>query len=190
MRVRREQLGLTQEGMARDGLSASRLRRYEKGQEPRPTMAVATDLDRLYQADGWIELSLAQLLDAGWDPWREDWPADSHICTWPADLQSDVWVHVKPRHDTVDHEHAFVMSWGPWHRQHTTALGRDGEYLVTGKQRDEGGYRTEFRIACAEHSFHIRHGAGLPPSNTAKVVDIRLGWERHVPEPPAGIEPR
>lgn len=183
MRLLRLEKHLSLEQMAarapRDAsLSPTTLLRHEKGQPPRPRLSNAAALDRMYAANGWVRLSIGQLWSAEWSPWLEgSWPNSVHICSWPAQLEADVWIRVMPTPEGVLKEHAFILRWGSWRRQHTTVLSEAGEFLVTGKTKDADGHASGLRVVCADQMVYMLHGAGPPPPDVAPIVEIHTGWE-------------
>ena len=74
-------------------LSKTTLHRYERG-EVLPPLNYAAHLDDLYNAEGWLEMSISSLWRPRWNPWTEDHGTASrlHAGRWPAPQQGPVWV--------------------------------------------------------------------------------------------------
>jgi DNA-binding XRE family transcriptional regulator len=182
MRMLRRTLGASLEELAAlVGISASKLRRIEQGQRPHPKLSEAELLDLHYGGQGWVRLSIIQLHGARWSPWAESWPDVSHQCNWPAELCSDVWLHVAPEQEGVSAEHSFLLTWGEWSRRHTTVLDACGEYLVTGKGKDHDGISKLLNISCVDRRFYIMFGAGPPPPGDVPVRYLHEGWTKESP---------
>jgi hypothetical protein len=185
MRLLRQRLGLSLLRMAalkpdEAILSESALARYEKGRAPHPRLKSAEALDQMYQADGWIQLSLARLAGFSWSPWSESWPESEHLCSWPVDLEANVWIRILPASSGIDQEHSFLLRWGPLSRQLTTILPVQGVILQAHKLRDHDRVPRVMSISCMETLFYRVYGAGTPPAEYAEnVIEINHGWERY-----------
>lgn len=156
-------------------LSKSQLHRYEIG-ETLPNLNVAQHLDRLYDADGWVEMALRSLWRPAWTPWRDEHrpPRRLHAGSWPAGYGGPVWVKVLPHPETLRCEHVIVLEWGPWKREVRWTPDDIGLVLVTGKAPDADGVSRTCNVS-VNYPVFVLFGAGDELSGEV-VRDIRSGW--------------
>lgn len=156
-------------------LSKSSLARYESGQVL-PALEYAEHLDRLYEADGWVMMTLRSLWRPKWDPWHLDHGVSSrfHAGNWPAPYGGPVWIAVKPRPENVGLFHAIRLEWGPWERRHQCLLAEEGVVLMTGKAPDSDGVSRTCNVTTDRPVF-VLFGAH-EASGGADPVDVRRGW--------------
>ncbi|SIS19308.1 hypothetical protein [Microbacterium sp. RURRCA19A] len=156
-------------------LSKSQLQRYETGQLL-PPLKYADHLDALYEADGWVKLSLSALHAATWDPWAEGHaPARlEHAHEWPASYRGPVWVAVWPLPEHVGRKHPLTLDWGAWSAALTLTLGAQGRALTTGKSADPSGVPVTFNLESDLPVFTLS-GAGPAPSGFL-VTRIHRKW--------------
>lgn len=158
-------------------LSKSQLQRYEVG-ETLPNISLAQHLDRLYDADGWVELSLRSLWRKTWMPWRDEQrpPVQMHAGRWPANYSGPVWLKILPPAEGVGSQHKIDLVWGPWKREVNCALDERGLVLVTGKAVDIDGISPTCNVSVSLPVF-VLFGAGSDVTGEV-VQDIRSGWVR------------
>ncbi len=161
-------------GPGRLVLSKSQLFRYEQG-VLLPSLTYAEHLDELYEAEGWVKMSLRTLWRPKWNPWREDYGVASyrHAVDWPAPYRGMVWIQVKPLPENVGLLHRFILDWGPWTRLVQSFLSSEGVVLVTGKAPDGDGYSKTCNFG-SNHKVFTIHGAGDVEDEA--IIDIRQGW--------------
>lgn len=157
-------------------ISVSQLYRYEGG-KILPGLKHAKHLDILYDADGKLELHLANLWDPEWDPDRHSRtkPEHNHYYRWPPEYSGLVWVHLKPAADLVNSHHKIRLQWGPWKMVAEIIIPADGVYLVTGKAADDSNQSVTLELNCDLHIFAL-FGAGRIKNETAPKLDIRQKW--------------
>jgi hypothetical protein len=153
----------------------SQLARYERG-DVLPPLKHARDLDRLYRADGWVEMAVHSIWRPNWDPWRraESIPRRIHAVSWPAKHAGLVWLKMIPSVHHVGAEHAVRLQWGPWSYESVLVPGDGGLLLVTGKSEDTTGAPTTLNMECDREVF-LLHGAG-DDIDGELVTDIRNDW--------------
>lgn len=156
-------------------LSKSQLQRYETGQLL-PPLRYAGYLDALYDANGWVKLSLAALYAASWDPWVGDQtPATTaHVHEWPASYRCPVWLLLKPHAENTGRTHTLTLDWGAWSAALTLEVGAKGLVLTTGKSVDRSGVAVTFHLESDAPVFTL-FGAGGPPSGYP-VTSIHRKW--------------
>ena len=161
---------------SRNGVSRAQLSRYERG-EILPKIWRAKHLDLLYEANGWVEMTLANLWDNRWDPWRHSQtaPTKSYVHRWPPDYSGPVWIRMAPTASSVDEEHHIVLMWGPWTAFVTTSLPQDGIYLTTGKAKDDETSTSVVIEMTSNQPVFALFGSGTPDS-AAQIIDIRRNW--------------
>lgn len=164
-------------------LSRSQLGRYEQG-KTLPKLSYAEYLDRLYHADGWIEIELANLWSRLWDPWlaSDHPPKRMYFNRWPKAYSGWVWIQLKPTAQSVDQLHHIDLSWGPWQASVDQPLSKEGLFLTTGKAEtpEEQGKSTTMDVECDQPTF-VLFGSGEPYGG-ANVLDIRKYWKETRPE--------
>lgn len=160
----------------KDGISVAQLYRYERG-EFLPGLKHAKHLDILYDADGKVELYLANLWDPEWNPDHHGRtkPEHNHYYRWPPEYSGLVWVHLKPAADSVNSHHKIRLQWGPWKMGTEIKIPADGAYLVTGKAADDSNQSVTLELNCDLHVFAL-FGAGIIKNETAPKLDIRQKW--------------
>ena len=171
-----QKLASCERNQGRDSVSRAQLSRYERG-EILPKIWRAKHLDLLYEADGWVEMTLANLWDKRWDPWRHTptAPAKSYVHRWPPDYSGPVWIRLAPTASSVGKEHQVILTWGPWTALVNTSLPQDGIYLTTGKAKDdETSTAVAIETTCDQPVFAL-FGSGTP-DGTAEIIDIRQNW--------------
>lgn len=157
-------------------LSRTQLSRYETGQLL-PPVRHARHLDRLYEADGWLEMRLQNLWRPDWDPWTESdlVPQTYHAVEWPWRYAGLVWIKLIPAR-VGESVRTIELQWGHWVFRRELELARDGLVLTTGKARDVDGISVICNIASEEPVF-VLHGTGTDLSGE-KVLDIRQMWSK------------
>lgn len=158
----------------RESISKSSLARYEAGRLP--AMRYAHDLDVLYSADGWIELSMSALWKPRWEPWKGTQPEAYHVFRWPAAYRGAVWFDVRPRRDLVGRAHRVDVRWGPWRVTLQRDLPADGVTFWTGKDEDRDGVAPAIELE-SSLPVHVLFGARLETAGD-NPVDIRDLWLR------------
>jgi transcriptional regulator with XRE-family HTH domain len=158
-------------------VSKSQLGRYERGVSL-PPLKLARDLDRLYEAEGWIEVAVRSLWRRKWDPWRrgEVIPKRIHALQWPAAYEGIIWLKIIPTPAEVGRRHDIGLAWGPWRYDSHIYLDAAGVLLVTGKARDDDGATVVMNLDTDPGTF-LLHGAGEDFSGE-RVIDIRQAWRR------------
>lgn len=158
-------------------LSKSQLSRYEAG-EQLPSLRYAQHLDDLYDAAGWVTMSLRTLWRPKWNPWAEEHgdPGRLHVGDWPAPYRGIVWIKVKPTPDNLGKRHRLTLDWGPWRQVVRCALVADGVVLMTGKAPDADGISKACNLSADRPVFTL-YGAGDALAGE-KVLDIRSGWSQ------------
>jgi hypothetical protein len=161
-------------------LSKSQLDRYERG--ALPPLQYARHLDTLYEAEGWVEMSIRSLWRPRWNPWTDDHGTARriHAGRWPAQYGGLVWIKVKPQPEWVSHEHVIELEWGPWQRRITCVLEADGAVLATGKATDDDGISRTCNLT-SEPALYALYGAGEYLSGET-VLDVRRGWSMANPD--------
>ncbi|MEH0929079.1 helix-turn-helix domain-containing protein [Micromonospora sp. CPCC 205558] len=154
-------------------VSKSSLSRYENG-APIP-LHLASVLDRVYSAQGWIEATVLSGSRGHWDPWRTDEVSSLHVHTWPSGYSGLVAIHLRPTPATVGRTHQIRLAWGPWSARLTLALPRPGSRLMTGKSRDEVSVPVQLDCDPPVHALFL---VGAPDDEPH--VDIRSLWYRAV----------
>lgn len=157
-------------------ISVPQLYRYERG-EILPGLKHAKHLDILYDADGKVELYLANLWDPEWNPDHHGRtkPEINYFYRWPSDYSGFIWIHLKPAADLVNSRHKIRLQWGPWKMGTEIKIPADGVYLVTGKAIDENNQSVTLELNCDLHVFAL-FGAGRINNGTAPKLDIRQKW--------------
>lgn len=172
------QLALKQGGRAGQMvLSKSQLDRSERG-EVLPPLKYAKHLDRLYEADGWVEASLGTLWRRRWNPWRQQHgvAANLHTGAWPAAYQGVVWIKVRTRPENLASVHSLMLDWGPWRQIRKQVLADGGTTFLTGKHADVDGIAVPSNLSVDMPVFAL-YGIG-DKLDGEDVVDIRSGWKR------------
>ena len=156
-------------------LTKSQFQRYESG-ETLPPLQYAEDLDRLYDAAGWVDVALRSLWRSRWDPWAFDnaGPSRFHAALWPPQLAGTVWLKVKPTAQDADTVHLIEIEWGSWMRTVETLITAQGVLLITGKAANEDGIAHTCNIAIDKRVF-VLHGAGNDFDEEV-TVDIHRNW--------------
>jgi transcriptional regulator with XRE-family HTH domain len=154
-------------------ISRSQLSRYEQGKVLAP-LKYAEHLDHLYDAGGWVDLSLKNLWRPRWNPWADEFPALHHYGLWPALHHGLVWVKVKPTAENIDCMHALTLEWGPWGHSVTAVLPAEGIVLVTGKAVDDEGTNSALELVADRNVFAL-FGAGEDLDGEI-TIDIHRGW--------------
>lgn len=158
------------------GFSRSQLSAYETGQRL-PALEHADALDALYEACGWIALSIRSLRRGSWDPWRTERSASGmHAFAWHASYEGMVWIKVKPTEDNHSLPHQLTSEWGPWRRVDRLVLSAGGLVLLTGKAADDDGIAKTYNLDADPEVFALSGFGALPDHEN--VVDVRRGWER------------
>lgn len=160
-------------------LSRAQLSRYEQGQTL-PNLAYAEHLDRLYQADGWIEIELANLWSRLWDPWiaNDQPPKRVYFNRWSKSYSGWVWIQLKPTAQSVDQLHHIELSWGPWKASVDQPLPKEGLFLTTGKAEDSEDDQADsvtMNVECDRPAF-VLFGSG-DPHEGANILNIYKDWE-------------
>lgn len=156
------------------GFSKSALHRYEAG-APIP-LIFGPGLDELYQADGWVELSINTLGAGSWEPWRNKRSATDHFYRWPARYTGLVWIAVSPVAEEKGRLHGISLAWGPWRFAEQRSL-QDVFFYVTGKAPDD--ISVVLNLRCDKKIVAL-FGAGTPPAGAAALDIIEL-WTRAEP---------
>ena len=156
-------------------LSKSQLQRYETGQLL-PPLSYTDHLDGLYDANGWVKLSLSALYAVTWNPWAEGGAlaATAHAHEWPAPYRGPVWIVIKPLPENAGNAHTVTLDWGAWSAGLTLAVGTKGLTLTTGKSLDRSGVAVTFNLESDLPVFTL-FGAGAPPSGYP-VTRIHRRW--------------
>lgn len=155
-------------------ISKTSLARFENGSLP--SLKYARDLDALYGADGWIELSMSALWKPRWRPWDDGAPRKYHAFRWPASYQGVVWFEVRAQRDSSEPTHALEVRWGPWRLTLERTIPASGETFWTGKSRDADGVATSLELK-SSLPVHVLFGADLESAGE-HLVDIRSLWRR------------
>lgn len=156
-------------------LSHAQLARYEVGQLL-PPLQYAQHLDRLYEAEGWIEMNLRSLWRPRWDPWGQEHGSVSrfHSNGWPAKYGGVVWVKLKPHAQTLDSPHGITLTWGPWVCEVHVEIQSQGVVLLTGKAIDLDGVSNTCNLTCDKPVFALFGAGGALDGDV--VIDIRDQW--------------
>ncbi|MFI7521354.1 helix-turn-helix domain-containing protein [Micromonospora globbae] len=154
-------------------ISKSSLSRYENG-APVP-LHLASVLDHVYSAQGWIEAAVRSSGRDRWDPWRTDEASSMHVHTWPANYAGSVSIHVRPAPANVGRTHHLRLAWGPWRALMTLPVPRPGLQLTTGKSRDEVAVPCQLDCDPPAHALFLVGETAHKHS-----VDIRTLWCRTV----------
>lgn len=166
---------------AESGFSRSQLSAYETGQRL-PAVAHADALDALYEASGWIALSIQSLRRGAWDPWRAERSASrSHAFAWHASYEGIVWITVKPTEDNHSVAHQLISEWGPWRRVDRLVVPASGIVLLTGKAADDDGIAKTYNLDADPGVFALAGFGDL--LDAENVIDVRRGWKQ-VPTTP------
>jgi hypothetical protein len=155
-------------------ISKSTLDRYEKGMLP--PLQYAEHLDKLYEGNGWVEMSIRSLWRSKWEPWSEDHGTarQYHAGRWPAPYGGPVWIKLKPQPEFIGQPHEVDLEWGPWGRHVTSELGESGVVLLTGKAIDIDGISRVCNVTTLPAAYAL-FGAGEHLSGEL-VLDVRRGW--------------
>jgi hypothetical protein len=156
-------------------LSKSTLSRYENGTIP--PLKHAEHLDKVYQSNGWVALSIRSLWRSTWDPWDDEangWGSQIHYGNWPAALKGQVWIKIRPQPAEADRKVKLRLKWGPWRRRVPLVLGLGGAVLTTGKAVDKSGVSVSLRLKASRPVFTL-FGAGEDLDGDI-VLNIEDGW--------------
>jgi hypothetical protein len=171
LRGRRSLRALQSEG----GFSRSQLSAYETGQRL-PPLALADSLDALYDAGGWIAMSIRSLSRESWDPWRAERSASSmHAFAWDAAYEGMVWITLKPTETNGSRAHRVISEWGPWRRVDLFELPAAGLTLLTGKAADADGIAKTYNLTADPAVFALAGFGDL--RDDEHVCDVRQGWQ-------------
>lgn len=136
-------------------LSKSQLARYESG-ETLPPLKYADHLDGLYQAEGWVTMSLHALWRPRWNPWAAE--------------------HGVAKASHAGQMHRLTLDWGPWTQDIQDLIEAHGIVLLTGKSAGANGVAVTCNLTSSPSTFAL-FGVGENLEGE-KVKDIRRDWHR------------